>query len=68
MIKLPRGNLLRVRRAAGKTVTTHSGAVWITEQDSPRDVMLHPGQRLTLIQNGLVLVEAISDASISLEP
>jgi hypothetical protein len=47
-------------------VTAHAGSVWITEQGNPRDVVLRPGQSFTLARSGLALVEAFSDASISL--
>jgi hypothetical protein len=68
MIRLQRGKVLRVPQAAGKTVTAHAGTLWITEQGNPRDVMLRSGERFRLIQNGLAIVEAFSDASLSLEP
>lgn len=68
MIDLKRGNLIRVRDGAGSTVTARSGAVWITEQGSTRDVVLPAGRSFTLRQAGLALIEAYSDASISYEP
>lgn len=67
-IDLQRGKFLRVRAGAGSTVTAHTGSVWITEQDNPRDVVLRPGQSFTLARPGLALVEAFSDASLSLDP
>jgi hypothetical protein len=65
-IDLERGKFLRVREGAGCTVTAHVGSLWITEQDNPRDVILRPGQSFTLRRRGLALVEAFSNASISL--
>ena len=41
--------------------------VWITEQDSRRDVILTPGQSFTLERPGLALVQAFRDASISVD-
>jgi hypothetical protein len=67
MIQLQRGKLLRLPQAAGKTVTAYAGIVWITEQGSPRDVMLHSGESFRLLRSGLALVEAFSDASVSLD-
>lgn len=66
-IALQRGQYLRVVNGAGSTVTAHGGSVWITEQDSPRDVVLRPGQQLTLRRSGLALLEAFDDASVFLE-
>lgn len=67
-IDLRRGTLLRVREGAGKTVTALAGSVWITEQDSALDVVLHAGQSCRLACQGLALAEALSDASISFDP
>jgi len=66
-IDLRRGKFLRVHEPAGSTVTVHAGAVWITEQDNPHDVVLRPGQSFTLGRRGLTLVEAFADASISVD-
>ena len=66
-IELQRGELLRLSSKAGKTITAHGGAVWITEEDSLDDVVLEPGESHTLAQAGLALVEAFEDASISFE-
>lgn len=66
-IDLKRGKVLRVRDGAGNTVTVHSGSVWITEQDSARDIMLRPGHSFTLGQPGLSLIEALNDTSLSHE-
>jgi hypothetical protein len=66
-IELKRGKFLRVHGGAGNTVTVLTGAVWITEQDSARDIMLAPGRSFTLRQPGLSLIEAFHDASISYE-
>ena len=67
-IDLQRGKLVRVREGAGSTVTAHAGLVWITEQDSLHDVVLQGGQSFTLGRPGLALVQAFSDASISIDP
>lgn len=67
-IDLQRGKLLRVREGAGSTVTAHAGMVWITEQDSPCDVVLQPGESFTLGRPGLALVQAFSEASVVIEP
>lgn len=60
--------MLRLRESAGTTVTAFGGTVWITEEGSPGDVLLTPGERFTLARPGLALVEAFrSDASISID-
>jgi hypothetical protein len=63
-IELSRGKFLRLTPGAGSSVTAHAGSVWITEEDSPRDVVLRAGQSFTFRRPGLALVEAFSDASL----
>ena len=65
-IKLQRGQLLRVVDGAGSTVTAHGGSVWITEENSVRDVVLRQGGSMVLRRSGVAVLEAFSDASISL--
>jgi hypothetical protein len=66
-IDLQRGRVVHVREGRGTTVTAWTGVVWITEQDSRRDVILTPGQSFTLERPGLALVQAFRDASISVD-
>lgn len=66
MIRLARGKVVSIRDAAGWTVRAHEGRVWITEQSSVQDVLLEPGEAFRLARPGLALVEAVSDASISI--
>ena len=66
-IDLPYGKLLRIREAAGVAITAHGGVVWVTEQGSRRDVLLKPGERFTLRGPGLAVLEALDNASVSLE-
>lgn len=66
-IELQRGKFLRLDAAAGKTIRAHAGSLWITEEDSPSDVVLEPGESYRLERTGLALVEAVGDASLTLE-
>jgi hypothetical protein len=66
-IDLQRGRFLRVMDGAGSTLTAHAGSVWVTEEDSARDVVLRAGQSLRLGRRGLALVEAFDDADLSFE-
>jgi hypothetical protein len=63
-IDLRRGRIVRLPEGAGTTVTACAGTVWITEQDSPKDLVLTAGQSITLARPGLALVQAFRDASI----
>lgn len=65
-INLQRGQFLRVVDGAGSTVSAQAGFVWITEENSARDVVLGAGHSMLLRRPGVALLEAFSDASISL--
>jgi hypothetical protein len=66
-IALHRGNIVRLRGGRGTTVTARTGAVWITEEESLRDVVLTAGESFTLARSGLALVQAFRDASIRVD-
>ena len=66
IVLLARGETVPVRDGLGRTVRAHSGRVWITEENGARDVVLEPGGSLRLAHAGLAVVEAFSDASISI--
>jgi hypothetical protein len=65
-LQLSRGEAMPVRDGAGGTVYAHEGRVWITEEDARADVMLAAGESFRLARRGLAVVEALSDASISI--
>ena len=65
-LQLPRGAQLKLRDAAGTTVSALHGFIWITEENNPRDIVLQPGQSFRLAGRGLSMVEALSSASISI--
>jgi hypothetical protein len=65
-LQLSRGHTVPVEGGAGRTVEAHSGRVWITEENSHRDIVLDAGQSFRLARPGLTIVEAFSDASISI--
>jgi hypothetical protein len=67
-IDLQRGTIVRLREDPGTTITASAGAVWITEEDSPHDVVLTPGESFTLAHPGLTLVQAFRDASLAIDP
>jgi Protein of unknown function (DUF2917) len=66
-INLQRGQFLRVVDGAGSTVTAHGGSVWITEENSVRDVVLREGRSVVLSGRGVALLEAFSDAAVSIQ-
>lgn len=65
-LRLARGQTLKVTDSVGSTICAREGAVWITEENSRKDVVLEPGSCYRLAKPGLTLVQAFADASLSL--
>jgi Protein of unknown function (DUF2917) len=64
-IRLARGKALPVRGGAGRTIHAHEGRVWITEEHGD-DIVLGAGETFRLRRPGLAVIEAFSDAAISI--
>ena len=57
---------LRLRDSAGSTVCAVEGAVWITEENQPRDIVLKPGACYRLRERGIALVNSLGgNAAVS---
>lgn len=65
-LRLARGQTLKVLDGAGSTICAREGTVWITEENSRKDVVLEPGHCFRLQQPGLAVVQVFADASLSL--
>ena len=65
-LRLARGQTLKVTDALGSTICCNEGAVWITEENVPDDVVLEAGHCYRLSRKGLALVHAFGDASVAL--
>ena len=64
-VRLARGAIVRMRDAAGTTVSAHNGVVWITEENGECDVVLRAGDSFRFHRSGLALVEAWSDTALT---
>ena len=65
-VQLGPNQTLRVVDGEGTTVCAVDGAVWITEENQPRDIVLQPGGCYRLRRPGLALVHAFGDATVAL--
>ena len=65
-LRLSRGQTLKLTDSVGSTICAREGTVWITEENSRKDVVLEPGSCYRLGKPGLTLVQAFADASLSL--
>lgn len=50
----------------GLTVSCEQGLVWLTEANNAQDYTLRPGHSVVLLARGEVLIEALSDAELSI--
>lgn len=65
-LRLARGQTLKVRDGAGSTICAREGTLWITEENSRKDVVLEPGQCFRLQKPGVAIVQTFAEASLSL--
>ena len=64
-LQLQRGQTLKVVDGAGSTVCASRAAVWITEENRPRDIVLEPGGCYRLAHPGVAVIEELGEASVS---
>jgi hypothetical protein len=65
-LRLARGQTLKLTDGVGSTICAREGTVWITEENSRKDIVLEPGACFRIDRPGLTLVQAFADASVSL--
>jgi hypothetical protein len=66
-VKLGPNQTLRVVDGAGSTVCAVEGAVWITEENQPRDIVLEAGNCYRLKHEGVAIVNSLGgEAAVSL--
>ena len=65
-LRLARGQILKLHEGAGSTVCARDGAVWITEENSRKDVVLEAGQCYRIERPGVAILQAFADASLSI--
>ena len=64
-LRLARGQTLKLTDSIGSTICAREGTVWITEENSRKDVVLENGACYRINQSGLTLVQAFADASVA---
>ena len=64
-IRLKQHGCISLRNAAGSTIAVLWGEVWVTQEGDRRDHVLRAGESLVISAAGLTLVEALTDASVS---
>jgi hypothetical protein len=65
-LHIVRGQTLKLTDSVGSIICAREGTVWITEENSRRDVVLEAGNCFRIGKPGLTLVQAFADAQVSL--
>ena len=65
VVRLARGQSLKVRDGAGTNICAQAGTLWVTEENGAADIV-QPGNCFRLERPGLAIVQAFGDAAISL--
>jgi hypothetical protein len=60
--QLPRRQTLQLHARHGERIECQQGELWITQDGDPRDIILGPGQCLTLDRTGTAVISALKDA------
>ena len=64
-LQLARGQTLKLRDSVGSTICAREGSVWITEENSRKDVVLENGACYRIARPGLTLVQACADSAVA---
>ena len=59
---LAKGRIRRVHRPLGQRVECLTGALWLTQDGDPRDIVLAPGESFAFDQRGDALFSALDDS------
>ena len=66
-VKLGPNQTLKVLDAAGSTVCALEGAIWITEENDAKDIVLQPGGCYRLRHDGLAILNSLGgEAAVSI--
>jgi hypothetical protein len=67
VLRLNRGQVLKIVDGVGSTIHAGEGTVWVTEEDRPCDVILEAGASYRLRRPGVAVIQALSRASLSVD-
>jgi hypothetical protein len=66
VLALAAGQVVTLDNAEGTRITTRSGVVWVTEENSSIDHIVGPGGALVVGRPGRTVVQALESAWIAL--
>jgi hypothetical protein len=66
-LALDSGQVVSLDDAAGIRISARYGVVWITYEDSRKDVILQTGESIVLAKDGRTVVQALQPAFVTLQ-
>jgi len=66
-LALDAGEVVSLDDVAGSRISARLGSVWVTYQDSVRDVILAPGESLVVACAGRTVLQALQPAFVSIQ-
>jgi hypothetical protein len=68
-IKLSKNQLYRLDSHQGPVrIENTSGSLWVTQPGDPYDYVLEAGGQISISKRGVLLLEALEDASVRIQP
>ena len=67
VLALEPGQVVTLDDAAGVRIRAKEGVVWVTYEDSLRDMIVGPGETLVITRNGRTVVQALQPTHIAVQ-
>jgi hypothetical protein len=66
-LALNAGQVVTLDDAAGSRISARLGALWVTYEDSLKDVILSPGESLVVAKDGRTVLQALQAAFVTIQ-
>ena len=67
VLALEPGQVVTLDDAQGVRIRASEGIVWVTYEDSLKDLIVGPGETLTVARNGRTVVQALQPAHVAIQ-
>lgn len=67
VIALQPGQIVTLDDAQGVRIRATEGIVWVTYEDSEKDLIVGPGETLVVARNGRTVVQALQPTHVALQ-
>jgi hypothetical protein len=67
VISLEPGQVVTLDDAIGVRIRSREGVVWVTYENSQSDMIVGPGQTITIARNGRTVLQALQPTHVALQ-